>query len=169
MSYVHVDDPSLSSRLHKRQAEIEDSKFVDLTVADRLTRRALNQRITIDLGDESDPIPVEVRVPTSAELDLLIGIKGRLESATTPEERGAVGRDMIETIAEICIDPSLDVAFWESGLFPVESMLMITHATNREAAERVRAAREFRPSTSRAGTIPPVQSVRKTAARARSL
>lgn len=164
-----VEDPSLSARLHQRQAEIESSQIKDLTVADRLTKRALNQRIVIDLGDDDDPIPVEVRVPTSAELDLLIGIKGRLESATTPEERDAVGRDMIETIAEICTDESLDVEFWESGLFPVESMLMITHATNREAAKRVTEARNFRPSTSGAGTVPPVQSIRKTTARARKL
>lgn len=164
-----VEDPSLSARLHKRQAEIENSEIADLTIADRLTRRALNQRITIDLGSEDDPIPVEVRVPTSAELDLLIGIKDRLADAETQEERKAVEESMIVTIAGICIDPSLDVEFWESGLFPVESMLMITTATNREAVERVRAAREFRPSTGGAGAVSSVQGVRKTTARDRKL
>lgn len=160
-----IEDPSLSARLHERQVEIEKSDVSDLTIADRLTRRALNQRITINLGDDKDPIPIEVRVPTSAEMDLLISVRDRLSEAKTRDERKVVEESMIVTIAGICIDPSLDVEFWESGLFPVESMLMITHATNMEAAERIRAAREFRPSTGGSGAVPSVQGVRKTAAR----
>lgn len=164
-----VEDPSLSSRLHQRQVEIESSKFEDLTIADRLTRRALNQRMTINLGDEDDPIPVEVRIPTSAELDRIANTQGRLGSGATPEEKGAAKREMVETIAGICIDPSLDIAFWESGLFPIESMLMITQATNDDAIERIRSAGRFRNEGSGPGVIRAMQSVRKTTARARKL
>lgn len=164
-----VEDPSLSARLSAKLVEIASSKFEDLTVADRLTRRALNQRMVIDLGDKDDPIPIEIRVPTSAELERIANTKGRLGSGATPEEKDEARQEMIETIAGICIDPSLDVEFWQSGLYPIESMLMITQATNDDAIERIRSAGRFRAEAGGTGPVRAVQSPRKTTARARKL
>lgn len=156
-----VEDPSLSSRLHQKQSQLASDAIADMTIADRLTRRALNQRIVINLGDEDDPIDVEIRIPVSAELDVLVSGKDRLEQATTPEEREAVTLELISVLADICVDESLDVDYWQSGMFSIEIMTLITNAACVDAAERVTAARDFRPPTRRAGALPTVRKTRK--------
>ena len=123
-----TDDPTLSARLRSRQHEITATKAEDLTLADRLTRRALDQRITIDLGDEAGAIPVEIRVPTFAELDRLGIVRATLASGTleTVPEYAAISAEMCEIVGGLCTDPTLGPGFWKDGLFPTDAIAIIS-------------------------------------------
>lgn len=159
-----IDDPSLSARLRARQQELAAARVEDMTVAERLTRRALlAPTVVIDLGDDDDPIPVEVRVPVSAELDVLLTLQSRFSAATTPEESAAITNEVADVLGELCVDPSLNAEFWRSGMFELSAMFAIILGAISEAMERVKQAESFRKTSVGKGAAPALRVSRKAA------
>jgi pantoate kinase len=145
-----VDDPSLSARFRARQAELVANAADDRTLADRLTRRALvAPTVTVDAGGPDDPIEIEVRVPVMAEVDFLSTMQARQKEIQTVKEYDALMSECAEILGRICTDPSLDAAFWRSGMFTMDVMFSIVSAATEEAADRLQKARSFRHKAKR--------------------
>jgi len=82
----YKDDPTLTARFRARMTEIRHTDAESLTIAERLMRRAFDQRMTIPFPvDEGEPIPVEVRMPLAAELEELASIYVANRAARTDE------------------------------------------------------------------------------------
>lgn len=62
-----VDDPDLSVRIADRQQELEKKSVQELTVAERLTIRAMERRETLELDSEAGSIEIVFRLPLAAE------------------------------------------------------------------------------------------------------
>lgn len=164
MSGEVIDDPSLSARLRARQQALAATRVEDMTVADRLTRRALAApTVIIDLGDDDDPIPVEVRVPVSAELDVLLTLQARLAAASTSAETSMISDEVTAVLGDLCVDPSLNAEFWRSGMFDLSAMFAVILGAISEAMERVKQAESFRKTPVGKGAAAALRVSRKAA------
>jgi hypothetical protein len=147
-----IEDPSLSAKVAAKKVELAEAELEDMTVADRLTRRALSQpTITIDIGDDDTPDLTEVMLPAMVEVDYLSTLQVRLEAVKTIQEYTAVMSEAAEILGRLCLDPSLDADFWRSGLFPTEVLFGVIKEISAAAIDRIKSARAFRPKTQRAG------------------
>ena len=62
-----VDDPALSTRIAERQQELAAKPLQEMTVAERLTLRALERRETLVVDSEGGEFEIVVRLPLAAE------------------------------------------------------------------------------------------------------
>ena len=144
-----VDDPSLSARFRDRQAELVANAAEDQTLAARLTRRALDApTFTLVLGGD-EPLEIELRVPVMAEVDFLSTMQARQKEIETVAEYAALMGECAEILGRLCLDPSLDAAFWRSGAFTTDAMFSVIRAASEEAVDRLQKAKSFRPKTKR--------------------
>ena len=159
-----IEDPTLSSRLRARQEATAATKDEDLTVADRLTRKAIEARTIIDLGDENESITTEIRIPTFAELDRLHTARSQITVSNDLDEIGRLTREVCEIIGGLCTDPSIGPEFWLEGFYSASVIAVISEAANEANAERVAAARRFRAATGGARAPATARVSRKTPA-----
>lgn len=145
------DDPTLSARLRARTDELAAARIEDLTVAERLTRGALVNvdTFTMDVGTDEDPIEIEVRIPLMVQVDYLTTLQARLETVKSLKDYQKVMAETADILADLCLDPSLDTAFWTSGAFRTETLFGIIRAASEAAADRIKQARGFRPKVKR--------------------
>ena len=87
-----IEDPTLTAAFHAKIREVEGTAEQNRTVADRLVMRALSQTVEIDLGGQGDPIPTTIRLPTSAEMEVIQTAQFRKRhGAREPDAVGVVG------------------------------------------------------------------------------
>lgn len=163
-----TDDPTLSARLRSRQQEIAASSEEDLTLADRLTRRALvAPTVMVDVSDESGPLAIEIRVPMFGEINDLLAAQARLSTAKTggdTAEMTATMRDLGALVGALCIDESLDAAFWAAGAVSTDVVMDLIEQAATAHTERMGAARRFRQQAGGHGPRAVRAGVRKNAA-----
>lgn len=158
----YKDDPALSARFRSRMEEIRDTDVKSLTIAERLMRRAFDQKFTIPFPVETgDPIPVEVRMPLAAELEELIRTSANYKTAKTESDRQERNRRVCEILGSLCIDPSLDAAFFESGAITIPDLNQIVLEVITENRRRTQTARSFRENSVGPGDVPDVPESRK--------
>jgi len=158
-----IEDPTLTAAFHAKIREVEGTAEQNRTVADRLTMRALSQTVAIDLGGEGDPIPTTIRLPTSAEMEIIQTAQFRKRHAKTVEDADAIEDELAEVLGDICQDESLDAAFWRSGFFGEDATAALIVSAVREVQERVIEARAFRSDPGRGRPLPVRGKVRKNA------
>ncbi|DBA34939.1 TPA_asm: hypothetical protein vir524_00036 [Caudoviricetes sp. vir524] len=151
----YEDDPALTARFRARMTEIRHTDAESLTIAERLMRRAFDQRMTIPFPvDEGEPIPVEVRMPLAAELEELASIYVANRAARTDKGRRDLNQRTCELLASLCIDESLDEGFFDSGALTVPDLYQIIFEILLENRRRITSAGSFRPESSRGGPVP---------------
>jgi hypothetical protein len=150
MSGEVLEDPTLSARIQARADELAAARVEDLTVAQRLTRKALEApTVWIDVGSAEDPLDIEVRIPLLAEVDYLSTLNHRLNEVKDLKGYQRVMREAAEVVGALCIDPSLNADFWTSGIVSTEVFFGIIKAANDAATTRLKEARSFRAKTKR--------------------
>lgn len=158
-----IEDPTLTAAFHAKIREVEGVAEQNRTVADRLVMRALSQTVEIDLGGEGDPIPTVIRLPTSAEMEIIQTAQYRKRHAKTIEDADAIEDELAEVLGDICQDESLDAAFWKGGFFAEETTAALIVSAVREVQERVIEARAFRADAAGRRPLPVRGKVRKNA------
>lgn len=142
-----VFDPSLDGKVAAKHTEILESDAAHLSVAQRLTRRALKDTITIPLTDDLGEFEIEVRIPLTSELDKILGSQAAISTSVTAgdqEATKAAQDQLFRALAEICVDPSLDYEFWKSGAFSVTDMGQILKEVAQEVNARAESTKSFR-------------------------
>jgi hypothetical protein len=142
-------DEDLNARFQERMKELETQK--DMTIADRLFRRAMDQRMIVHFSGDP-PIPVEIRVPLAAEFDQLLLLKHHLTLAAVNgdvKESVEYSDRIMILISRLCIDPSLNEEFLTSGTFGVDDALILIEAITAEAVERIKKTQSFRTRSNR--------------------
>lgn len=146
-----IDNPSISARYQGVQEELGRQKWEDLSVRQRLLRRALEENATVDVGTADEPIPIAIRVPMKGEIDRLLAAEAALMGKRgDPETVAAYSREICEIVGGLCRDPELGPGFWLAGEFPTWVIPVITEAAAAVNAERVKDARAFRLAGERA-------------------
>lgn len=152
---VYEEDPEVTSRFRSRMKKIRNAEADGLTIADRLMRRAYDQRFIIPFPVEGGaPVPVEVRMPLAAELDELMRLQGDNRAAKTAAERRSLNRRICEMLGSLCIDESLDADFFESGALTAPDLHQIIIEILMENRRRIVSAQSFRPDITGKGTVP---------------
>jgi hypothetical protein len=151
-----VDDPNLSLKIGEVMDRLKTENAENLSVADRLTLRAGNQRITIPFDDQDEPFSIEFRVPVTSEFDRFLQLKqDLLVHARKGNKKGqeSVTDALYKLLAGLSVDPSLDYAFFKSGLFVVSDFLYILESLEDETLRRVSQAQSFREKRRRDSVI----------------
>jgi len=120
----YFDDAEISKRHKERIAALEKEKRENLTVAQRLTQRALNRKFTIvvpAIDDEGLDIPIIFYVPAGDEWDrmnqLLLaaaGLKNKLNTGKGQEKMKEIQEEIFNMLADLAVDESLDVEWWRN-------------------------------------------------------
>ncbi len=153
----YKDDPALTARFRARMNEIRYTDTEGLTIADRLMRRAFDQKMVIPFPVErGEPIPVEVRMPLAAELDELAHIYIANKTARAGKSRQDLNKRMCELLASLCIDESLSEDFFNSGALTVPDLYQIIFEILLENRRRITSAGSFRPEPRGKGPVPDV-------------
>jgi hypothetical protein len=146
-SPCQVENPDLNARFQARYGQILEAQADQLTVAQRLTRRALRDTIKIPFTDDLGTFEVEIRVPMSGELDQLMALRAEINGA---EEAGDALRievaslELFSHMAALTTDPSMDLAFFQSGAFLGSDFGQIIKEILLEEQDRVTKAGSFR-------------------------
>ena len=167
MTTGQIDDPNLSLHIGEVMNRLKTENAENLTVAERLTLRAGNQRISIPFDDQEPSFSIEFRVPVTSEFDRFLQLKQELlVSAKKGSKKGqeSATDELYRLLAGLSVDPSLDYEFFKSGLFVVSDFLYIVESLEDETLRRVGQAQSFRkkrggdsslPDMSRNGEISP--------------
>jgi len=150
MSSEVIDNPSISARFEAADQEAERVPWDDLTVRQRLLRRAMAETATIDLGTPEQPIPVEIRIPLFGEIERLVAAQLEMVRSRDPDEVQVITREICEIIGSLCKDPELGPDYWIQGGFSSSVIALFQDAANEANAERVMQARAFRLAGRRA-------------------
>lgn len=137
------DDPGIAERRAKRQKALDKKNIADLTIAERLTRKALHRTIKVPFIDDGGTFDVEVFVPLREDLDAMLSWKVTLE-AGTPEEMEKTADKLFAMLGALCKDASLNYEFFKEGGYDPIDLLTIVESITDEMAQKVREARSFR-------------------------
>lgn len=151
-----VDDPILNKRAAARAKELAELPAKDLTLAQRLTLRALEQKTTILFPSSQGDIPVEVRLPMASELDEIMQIQREIEASISKGDEKARDRytdKLCLILGDLCTDPSLNQDFFKSGLFATTEIVLIFRTITREINQRVIDIQSFRETIEREGPV----------------
>ena len=136
-----VEDPEIAKRKGKRIAKKAAEDAAGLTIADRLTRRAKAQTVSLDLKDDDGEFSIVMRQPTRAEMDELNRLQEAIKEESTQDEANDRLCIMLD---QLCIDGSLDYQFWMDGNYSMGDLIAIVQKLFESLVERVKAAQSFR-------------------------
>jgi hypothetical protein len=136
------DDPKIAERRHGRQVKQAVEDAVGLTIAERLTRAAKNDRISIPMTDEDGDFVLEMREPFISERKTIQKMLNGIKDNTIKQQEQAE-EDLANLLAKYSIDPSLDVDFWVRADFtPSKFQSILLHLLGL-SEDNVRQAKEI--------------------------
>lgn len=149
-----IDNPDLSAKLQAKAQEKAQAQADGLTIAQRLTRRSRTETIFIPFTDDLGEFFVEVRLPTSAELDGLMQFEKTISAKKDdPGAVDAASELLYQQLADLTTDPSLDKEFFRSGGFLASDLSQIIKEIMLEEEKRITRVSSFRKGTARARTV----------------
>lgn len=140
-------DPTLAAsplyqKRIKEEQELLKKDIKNMTTAERIKLRTYNQRFTIPLRDGKDIIKIEMRMWTKRDMVLFDQTFPYMDE---PTKRGEEAFTFVcNFLARVCIDESLDFAFWNSGDWGLQTFYELRHHMQEAIAKAVVDARDFR-------------------------
>jgi len=138
---MKVEDPKINERKKIRTSKKEVSVAVDMTIADRLTRRARQQTIRINMSDNLGDFDIEIQQPTRQQLDDLLKFQLDIQN---PDKQVEANKKLYAILGTICIDESLDSDYWEAGDYSVNDLIDIIDRLFETFLQRFRDVQSFR-------------------------
>lgn len=132
-----IDNPELSRRHRGRQETMAAEDAAGLTIAERLTRRAKAQNITITIPDDDGDLLIDMQIPAWKDVCELTQMEAMME---TPEGQARIA----EILGDLCQTDGLDNEFWESGQIGLIDMRLVIEGLTSESVQRVNQVRSFR-------------------------
>lgn len=154
-----IEDPELSARLAARTAQAALNTAQNLSTAQRLSRRAKHETLKIPFEDDLGTFEIEIRIPTSAELDELmklqkkVGEAGKSLSPEGPAEVDRISEELYKKMEDLCTDPSLTAEFFKSGDFLGSDFGQIIKEIFIEEERRISNISSFRKKPNGPGTV----------------
>lgn len=135
------DNKGLNERRQNRLMTKAAEDAAGLTIAERLTRRAKAQTAELPMQDEDGDFSIIMRQPTRAEMEELQRLHAGIQDEAAQD--GANER-MCEVLGDLCIDDSLDMAFWQDGDYSMIDLFAVVQKLFEVLVEQVKAAQSFR-------------------------
>ena len=135
------NDPGIAKRRKTRQVKKAAETAAGFTIAERLTRRAKEQTVSLELSDHEGDFEIVMRQPTRAEMEELQKLQVAIQDEAAQDDANDRLCYMLEAL---CIDDSLDYTFWMEGDYSMADMIEIVQKLFESLVERVRAAQSFR-------------------------
>jgi len=132
---------SISEKRKEILKEREADKQKQLTIAERLTRRAKQLATKITLSDDIGEFEIEMRQPTRKQLDELLKLKQEIQQIETQEE---ANKKLYSLLADLCLDDSLDFEYWEKGDYALADLLDILNKPFDDVLTRYNEVKSFR-------------------------
>jgi hypothetical protein len=145
---------SISSRRKQILEEHENQKLENLTIAERLTRRAQRKTTSITLEDDEGTFTIEMFQPTRKELDELLKCQADLQNVKTQEK---AYETLYNLLAELCRDDTLDYDFWKEGAYGLTDLMDIINTLFGNVLtkyQEIQQAQSFRKNGDGTGTVP---------------
>ena len=137
------EDSNLEKRRRERLRKLARKQVNELSVAERLTLRALERVIAVSFEDSHGEFAVKMHVPLRNEFDEIVRLQEELKSKE-PGRIEKAGIAFFKIIASLCIDDSLDYEFWQNGAYDAMDMIHLIEGLTSEMAEKVQEAQSFR-------------------------
>lgn len=134
---IEHDDPDIAERRRGRQVKQAAEDAAGLTIAERLTRRAKAQNITITIPDDAGDLLIDMQIPTWKDVCELTQMEAMME---TLEGQARIA----EILGDLCQTDGLDNEFWKSGQIGLIDMRLVIEGLTTESAQRVNQVRSFR-------------------------
>jgi len=135
------DDGGITERKQKRMEKTAAETAAGLTIADRLTRRAKERTVSLELSDHEGDFEITMRQPTRAEMDDLQKMQIAIQNESTQDE---ANDRLCVSLGDLCLDESLDYEFWMAGNYSMEDLIEIIQKLFESLVARVKAAQSFR-------------------------
>ena len=137
------EDPDLERRRREREGDLAKKRVEDLTVAERLTLRALDKTIKAPFTDKFGKFEIEMKVPLRYEYDELIRLQSDVMG--TDVKRVKIASEILFKMFDcLCIDESLNFEYWKSGAYDMADMTaMLLDSLTSETNKRVKQAQSF--------------------------
>ena len=137
------EDGNLEKRRKERLRKLARKQVNELSIAERLTLRALERTIAVPFEDSHGEFAVKMHVPLRNEFDEIVRLQEELKSKE-PERIEKAGVAFFKIIASLCIDDSLNYEFWQNGAYDAMDMIRLIEGLTSEMAEKVQEAQSFR-------------------------
>jgi hypothetical protein len=141
--------------------EKTEANLKNLSIADRLTRRAVLQTTKVTLSDDLGEFTIELRQPTRRELDELLKFQREVQDPNKTEE---ASKQLYKTLGSLCCDESLNEQYWAEGDYNLNDLTDIINKLFTGFVERFQEVQKFRQDGSGAGIVPDVRVPGKTPA-----
>ena len=120
------DDPELLARRKARQDGDAAEDAAGLTIAERLTRRAKAQIVSVSLlPDDDGELIIDMHVPSWGQTCELTQMESLME---TPKGH----KQIAEIMNDLCQTPELDLKFWKSGAIGLSDMRALIEGLTAE-------------------------------------
>ena len=137
------EDNNLEKRRRERLRKLARKQVNELSVAERLTLRALERTVAVPFEDRHGEFAVKMHVPLRNEFDEIVRLQEELKSKE-PGRIEKAGIAFFKIIASLCIDDSLNYEFWQNGAYDAMDMIRLIEGLTSEMAEKVQEAQSFR-------------------------
>lgn len=137
------EDPNLEKRRKERLRKLARKQVNELSIAERLTLRALERVVAVPFKDRHGKFAVKMHVPLRNEFDEIVRLQEELKSKEVKRIEKA-SDTFFRTIASLCIDDSLDYEFWKNGAYDAMDMIRLIEGITSEMAEKVQESQSFR-------------------------
>lgn len=137
-------NPELQARRAARLKALAAKKAEALSIADRLTRRALERTIDLKFTDSEGEFEVKVHVPLTDEFNYLIKLISGYNPKITGEQADQLTDELYQLFAHLCVDDSLNYEFWKEGAYDAGDFYLILQQLVDKTAGFVTQAQSFR-------------------------
>ncbi|RLD18803.1 MAG: hypothetical protein DRI69_09660 [Bacteroidetes bacterium] len=120
------DDPELNKRIREREANEAAEVEAGLSMAEWLTRRAKLQTILITFPDDTGDRVIEMQIPSWGAVCELTQMEAMMST-----KKGHLR--IAEILNDLCMTPSLDLAFWKSGAIGLIDMRHLIEGLTSES------------------------------------
>jgi hypothetical protein len=137
----HLENTGITAKIKQRMDAIRQKDIKDLTTAEKLMMRGWEQTTTTAFKSSVGEIEIVMRIPFVAELETLQKITGKMMAGQAAENDEM---ELYTILADVCMDASLDVDFFKSGLFSIADFVVLIKALAIENAAQAADAASFR-------------------------
>jgi len=116
------DDGGITERKQKRMETTVAETAAGLTIAERLTRRAKERTVSLELSDHEGDFEITMRQPTRAEMDGLQKMQIAIQNESTQDE---ANDRLCVSLGDLCLDESLDYEFWMAGNYSMQGLFQL--------------------------------------------
>jgi hypothetical protein len=140
-----VRDPAIHQRRAERLKQIAAQDAQNLTIAQRLTKRALERELEIPMTDSAGEFFIKLHIPTRDEFDQILALMPLIGNKAAPKEALKAVDEFYRLLEVLCVDKSLNYEFWKEGAYDTTDFFAVLMKLMEDLTKLRGEAQSFRP------------------------